>query len=235
MARSRVTLVVVLCALGVGVHTAAAQAKLTVTSLRGSMSIAQTYCAPGIDPASGCSIAHMTVAYTSVRVPAQQPAAGRGEFTRGIRVTATGNGQCTAESPPVTIVGPDGSIQLLGGAERLDPVRTRTTVVLLERHATRTRFAWLEPLAPAFKCRHLGDPIDAIAVPVPGTTVPRDLTSVSVGPRTLQRPTFVVVIKGRSTWDNRTPAGATVRGASSWRIRVRFRNVQATGTPSFAG
>src|SRR4051794_38548645 len=106
MARRRATLAVVLCALSLGANATGAQAKLTIASLRGNLSIAQTNCAPGADPVSGCSVTRMTAAYTTVRAPAQHPVGGRGEFSRGLRVTAVGNGQCTADSPTVTIVGP---------------------------------------------------------------------------------------------------------------------------------
>jgi hypothetical protein len=198
---------------------------LSVERLSGALRISERQCTTGDD----CESARLDVAYRAAGGELRAEL-GHGQFARAVAVPAAGSGTCVADSAPVSTQGPDGSIQLLGPAQRLEYVRPAATTLLVDRRGRRLRLAWHDPLTPPVTCSYLSDPMLTLAVRVPDADVPRSLISPWIAASALKRSRLRVVIEGSRRWG--TAAGSTVSGQASWRLTVLFRHRRP---PAFAG
>jgi hypothetical protein len=194
---------------------------VAVLALHGTFSISEQRCPPGSSAGPlSCSVAQVRVSYTSPTRPAARAVAGAVGFARALRISATGSGRCGAESPESVFTSPDGAVQILPPASRLERFKTTSAVVLIDPHARTARFAWLDPLEPAFTCGYLGDPTSKLAVPTNGGLVPRALASGWISPRKIAAKRFSVVIRGSKTWDGASDDGLQLHGRASWNLRL---------------
>jgi hypothetical protein len=192
----------------------------TLQAASGQMTLTETRCAPGT---ADCGQLRLTTRITTHPRPATR--------TRGseLVISARGRGACSAVSPPAIVTAPDGSQQILAGAQRIDPVRTQSTKVAISVNARGARWAWLEPLAPTFTCMYFDQPGTTLRVPSPHG-VPASVASRRLSPRALSRRHFAVRIRGQQTWRFTASDGTVVNGHGEWTLALRY-----TRAPAFAG
>jgi hypothetical protein len=156
--------------------------------------------------------------FDSGRHPHIRRTRGLRGFALGVRASGRGRGQCAAESPAVTVTAPDGSMQLLGGAQRLDPLSFAATRIFIGVGRRGARWAWREPVAPAYRCVYFGDPGAPLALPR-SVAIP---ASGWIPRRVLRRRHFVVKISGSRAWTRQAADGTSVKSLARWSLRLRY-------------
>jgi hypothetical protein len=230
----------VLCTLAVasallGAATARAADPLrgaTLMSLSGAMKLAETRCEPA--QTHDCGRVQLTESFKGLR-PATTAKRGLAHFRLGVRVRARGRGECQAASPPSVVTAPDGSMQILGGAERIDPISLGSTGMAIGASRAGARWAWLEPLDPGYSCTYFDQQGTAVALRA-SSTVPSSLVSPWIPPSVLQRAHFTVQIIGSATWKQTGTDGTVVTGRGRWTLTLRYvRAARQKPAPFLAG
>ena len=196
-----------------GALNAARDAELR--SAVGSLSITETRCPPG---SAACRHLTLTTRFASGSHPRVRRTRGRARFAFGLRLSGRGSGTCSAESPSVVVAAPDGSMQLLGGAQRAEPANSDATKIFIGAGRRGARWAWREPLTPGFRCVYFDEPGRGLAVPR-SAPIP---TSARIPARVLRRSHFTVTIAGSRAWAGQAADGTTVAGHARWRLRLRY-------------
>lgn len=109
-------------------------------------------------------------------------------------------------------------MQLLGGAQRVEPANSDATRIFIGAGRRGARWAWREPLAPAFRCVYFDESGRGLALPR-SAPIP---TSAWIPGRVLGRSQFTVTVAGSHAWAGRAVDGSTVTGHARWRLRLRY-------------
>ena len=194
----------------------------TLQSAVGRMSIEQSRCPPGSE---NCGSVNLSVRFEAGPRPRTRSARGVADFPVGVRIRGLGSGTCSAESPSSIITAPDGSMQLLAGAQRVDPASFSTTRLGIGSGRRGARWLWLEPLSPSAACTYF----DA-----PGNLALPQAVAVSswVSPRLLRRARFGVTIAGSYAWQEPGADGGVVSNRATWSLRLAYATPRARGAPS---
>jgi hypothetical protein len=196
-----------------GALNAARDAELR--SAVGSLSITETRCRPG---SADCRHLTLRTRFASGHHLRVRHSRGRAQFALGVRLSGRGSGECAAESPAVLVTAPDGSMQLLGGAQRVEPASSDATGIFIGAGRRGARWAWREPLAPGFRCVYFDQPGYGLALP---RSVPIP-TSAWIPAHVLRRSHFTVTVAGSRAWAGQAADGSTVTGHARWRLRLRY-------------
>ena len=201
------TLLLAVTASAVLAAPASAQSPLAGAVLQspvGQMTLTQTQCAAGAS-ASDCGHQRLTFSFNG----------GQQRATEAL--TGAGKGTCSADSPPQIITAPDGSMQILGGAERIDPFATKATKIAIATGSRGLRWTWLEPVTPSYDCTYFDEAGTTLAVPSAGG-IPASLSSRWIAPRVLKRSRFTVRIAGKETW---------ATGSGTWTLTLHYTRASA--------
>lgn len=193
--------------------------KAKLQSATGTLTMTETRCAPG---ASDCGKARLDEKFVSARSPKQRADSGLPGFTTGRRIAGNGTGMCNAESPTTIITGPDGSVQFLEGAARVDPGSFDATRIALAAGKRGVRVVWREPLAPAIVCNYFDEPGTEVALPA-AVQLPPSLISPTIGPRVFKRARFTITIAGAQDWTETAADGTQVTGRASWKLQLAYK------------
>lgn len=184
----------------------------------GTLTITESRCPPG---SSECGSVKLDSTFEGAK-PRTRSERGPAGFPLGSRISGRGAGECTAESPATVVTGPDGSVQFLGGAARLDPGTFATTRIAAVADKRGVRIAWLEPLTPGLVCDYFEEPDTALALPA-SPALPHTLVSPYLSSRALRRKHFSVTIGGSQDWTEQAPDGTQVSGRADWRLRLNYK------------
>jgi hypothetical protein len=185
----------------------------------GTLTITESRCTPG---SSDCGKAKLESAFATTEASRTQRAQGRPGFPLGASISGRGSGECSAESPTTVVTGPDGSIQFLSGASRLEPGAFQSTRIAAVAGKRGVRIAWLEPLTPGLACDYFEQPDTTLALPA-SPALPRALISPYLSPRALRRKHFSVTIGGSQDWTEQDADGTNVAGQATWRLRLEYK------------
>jgi hypothetical protein len=202
---------------GAGVVQSLKSAKLQ--RVTGSLTITESRCPPG---SSECGKSKLEAAFDGGVKPRTKSEKGPAGFPLGARISGRGSGECSAESPSTVLTGPDGSVQFLSGASRLDPGTFASTRIAAFAGKRGVRIAWLEPLTPGLVCDYFEEPGTVLALPAT-PALPRTLVSPYLNPRALARKRFSITIAGSQDWTEQATDGTKVAGTAGWRLRLDYR------------
>ena len=200
-------------------------------SASGQMTLTETRCAPEAR-AADCGHVKLTNSFSAGPRAATKKTAGVAGFRNGVLIGGRGRGDCSADSPPTIVTAPDGSMQILSGAVRVEPARTKGSAIAIATTSRGARWAWLEPVDPSFTCTYFGQSGTALAVPS-NTGVPRSVTSRVISARVLRRARFTVRIAGTQKWESPETDGTKVTGTGSWELTLKYARPSARRAPSF--
>ena len=185
-------------------------------SATGTLSISETRCPQGSP--GNCGNVKLQEDFKNGSRPRTHKAAARRGFAAGLRISGSGAGECSAESPTSLVTGPDGSQQFLGAASNVEPGRFRATRVVLGGGRRGVHVAWVEPFAPGVDCDYFNESGTILRVPV-AAQLPSSLLAV----RVLKRSRFSVTIAGSKKWTEQASDGTQVSGRASWRLRLDYK------------
>lgn len=185
-------------------------------SATGTLSITETRCPQG--STDNCGNVNLQEDFKNGSKPRTHRTAGRKGFTAGLRISGSGAGRCSAESPTSLVTGPDGSQQFLGAASSVEPGKFAATRVVLAGGRRGVRVAWVEPFAPGVNCDYFKQPGTTLRVPAVA-----QLQSSLLGVRVLTRSRFSVNIAGSKQWTEQAPDGTQVSGRATWRLRLNYK------------
>jgi hypothetical protein len=200
-------------------------------SATGQMSLTETRCAAGA-AASDCGHVKLTNSFSAGPRPAASNTSGPAGFRNAVVVHGRSRGICSADSPPSIVTATDGSMQILAGAQRVEPANAKSTTIAFAAGARGARWAWLEPFDPSFTCTYFDEPATTIAVPL-SAGLPRALTSRLIPPRVLHRSRFSVRVAGKQAWSSTASDGTTVTGSGTWTLTLNYARAGARPAPAF--
>jgi hypothetical protein len=194
-------------------------------SLSYTLAIDTSRC-PGPSNATATTCGHLNVKSTfeSGPSPAVKRIIGHGKFPAGVRVSGTGQSQCTSESPlndPAQQS--DGSVENVGPAVRIANSSLRSTDLLFGIGRRGARFGWPEAVTAAAPCRYFGG-TPTVAVPhrKPGA-LPRAAVSPWLAATTVTKRRFSATVEVTELkFQHIEPDGTHVYGTASWKLVLRY-------------
>jgi hypothetical protein len=183
-----------------------------------TVKLTETRCAPGETTNCGKTQLDETFRMTKAKTTSVH---GQPGFPAGVQIGGKGSGQCYTESPTTIQTGPDGSVQVLGGAAQLLPGEFATQRIAISSSKRGVRVAWLEPLAPSVECDYFQEPDTLLALPS-AQPVPPALVSPTIGARVLRRSRFSITIAGSQDWNDTAADGTLVTGRGTWKLKLDY-------------
>jgi hypothetical protein len=185
-------------------------------SATGTLSISETRCPQG--STDNCGKVKLEERFKNGSKPRTHRVAGRQGLAAGLRISGSGTGQCSAESPTSLVTGADGSQQFLGAASSVEPGKFAATRVAMAGGRRGVRIAWVEPFVPGVDCKYFNQSGTTLRVPLVA-----QLQSSLLGVRKLERSRFSVTIAGSKKWTEQASDGTQVSGTASWRLRLVYK------------
>jgi hypothetical protein len=212
-------------ALAVLALPAAAQAR-PLDALRGArlqaatatVKLSETRCPPGTT--TNCGKTQLDETFKAAK-PKTTTVKGQPGFPAGVQIPGKGAGQCYTESPTTIQTGPDGSVQVLGGAAQLLPGEFAAQRIAIAATKRGVRVAWLEPVAPAIDCDYFQEPDTLLALPAT-QPVPSALVSPTISARMLKRSRFSITVAGSQDWTDTAADGSAITGRADWKLRLDY-------------
>ncbi|MFL5895417.1 MAG: hypothetical protein ACJ76Z_09910 [Thermoleophilaceae bacterium] len=198
---------------------AAPLAGAKLDSVSYTLAINTSRCPGPSDPAARtCGHLNLKSAFQSSPAPAVRRIGGQGKFRSGLRISGTGQSQCSSESPwndPITL--PDGGVEYIGSAIRVASSSLQSTDLLVATGRRGVRFAWPEPLAPSAPCKYFGGmPTAAFPGALPRSPLLRR--------ETFEKRRFAATIEAAGVkFQSVEPDGTYVYGEASWKLVLRYK------------
>jgi hypothetical protein len=179
---------------------------------------------PSNPTAPTCGHLNLKSTFQSGPSPAVRRIAGHGKFPAGLRVSGSGQSECSSESPvsdPTQSA--DGNVAYVGSAVRIAKSSLQSTDLLLGSGRRGARFAWPEPVTAAAPCKYFGGTATA-AVPHRPGALPRSVVSPWLAPATLTTRRFSTTIDVADLKFQHIEADGThVYGDASWKLVLRYK------------
>jgi hypothetical protein len=190
-----------------------------------TLAINTSRCPGPSDPtATTCGHLNLKSTFESGPSPAVRRIIGRGKFPAGLRVSGTGQSQCTSESPsndPAQLA--DSGVDYVGPAVRIANSSLQSTDLLLGTGRRRARFAWPEPVTAASPCKYFGGTPTAAIPHRKAGALPRSVVSPWLAQATLTKRRFSTTIEVADLkFQHIEPDGTHVYGDASWKLVLRY-------------
>ena len=192
--------------------------KAKLQAATATVKLSETRCAPGTT--TNCGKTQLDETFRSTK-PKTSVVNGQPGFPAGLQLAGQGSGQCYTESPTTIQTGPDGSVQVLGGAAQLLPGEFAAQRIAVASSKRGVRVAWLEPIAPSIECDYFQEPDTLLALPAT-QPVPAALVSPTIGARMLKRSRFSITVAGSQDWTDTAADGTVITGHGTWTLKLDY-------------